>query len=106
MAPAECAATRAEADRAFHVAPNSFPRLLLGTATLDKWARFPAAKDWLDKTLLEQTASVQRAFDEFLQADNHAGSPARSPEERRQLFEEYLKWTRSSMGVPNQPARP
>jgi TRAP-type uncharacterized transport system substrate-binding protein len=70
-------------------------------ATLDKWTRFPAAKDWLDKTLLEQTASVQRAFDEFLQADNHAGSPARSPEERRQLFEEYLKWTRSTTGAAN-----
>jgi hypothetical protein len=44
---------------------------------------------------------VQRAFDEFLQADNHAGSLGRSPEERRQLFEEYLKWTRSTTGDAN-----
>jgi TRAP-type uncharacterized transport system substrate-binding protein len=71
------------------------------SATLSKWTRFPAAKEWLDKTLLEETASVQSAFDEFLQANNPAGSLARSPEERRQLFEEYLKWTRSATGAPN-----
>ena len=70
-------------------------------ATLGKWSRFPAAKDWLDKTLLEQTASVQSAFDEFLRANGPAGLPARPPEERRQLFEEYLKWTRSATGASN-----
>jgi hypothetical protein len=51
-------------------------------------------------------ASVERAFEEFLSATRPAGSAALSPRVRRQLFEEYLKWTRSSMGVPNQPARP
>jgi uncharacterized protein len=70
-------------------------------ATLGKWSRFPAAKDWLDKTLQEQTASVQRDFEEFLRANSPAGSPARSPEERRQLFEGYLKWTRSATGASN-----
>ena len=70
-------------------------------ATLGKWPRFPAAKEWLDKTLREQTASVQRVFDEYLRANSRAGSPTLSPEIRRQLFEEYLKWTRSATGAPN-----
>lgn len=29
-------------------------------ATPGKWSRFPEAKEWLDKALREQTASVQR----------------------------------------------
>ena len=70
-------------------------------ATLGKWPRFPAAKEWLDKTLREQTASVQRVFDEYLRANSRAGSPTLSPEIRIQLFEEYLKWTRSATGAPN-----
>jgi uncharacterized protein len=70
-------------------------------ATLSKWPRFPAAKEWLDKTLREQTASVQRDFEEFLRANSPAGSPARTFAARRQLFEEYLKWTRSATGAPN-----
>jgi uncharacterized protein len=70
-------------------------------ATLDKWPRFPAAKEWLDKTLREQTASVQRDFEEFLRVNSPVGLAARSPEARRELFEEYLKWTRSATGAPN-----
>ncbi len=70
-------------------------------ATLDKWPRFPAAKEWLDKTLREQTASVQRDFEEFLRVNSPAGSPALTFAARRQLFEEYLKWTRSATGAPN-----
>jgi uncharacterized protein len=68
-------------------------------ATLAKWPRFPAAKEWLDRTLREQTASVQRDFEDFLRVNGPAGSPTRSPEARRQLFEEYLKWTRSATGA-------
>jgi TRAP-type uncharacterized transport system substrate-binding protein len=56
-------------------------------ATLTRWPRFPTAKEWLDRTLREQTASVQREFDQFPQVK---GSPTRSREERRQLFAEYL----------------
>ena len=70
-------------------------------ATLSKWPRFPAAKEWLDKTLREQTASVQRDFEEFLRVNSPAGSPALTFAARRQLFEEYLKWTRSATGAPN-----
>jgi uncharacterized protein len=70
-------------------------------ATLDKWPRFPAAQDWLDTALREQSASVQKDFEEFLRLNRPAGSSARSPAERRQLFEEYLKWTRSATRAPH-----
>jgi TRAP-type uncharacterized transport system substrate-binding protein len=69
-------------------------------ASLTRWPRFPAAKEWLDRTLREQTASVQRQFDEFLQANSPPGWPTHSPGERRQLFEEYLKWTQGTRGAP------
>jgi uncharacterized protein len=69
-------------------------------AALPRWTRFPIAKELLEKTLREQTASVQRDFEQFLLANSPRGSPGRSPEERRRLFEEYLKWTRTSTGAP------
>ena len=68
-------------------------------ATLTQWPRFPAAKEWLDRTLREQTALVQRDFEDFLQVNSPEGSPTRSPEARKQLFEEYLKWTRNATGA-------
>jgi uncharacterized protein len=70
-------------------------------ATLTRWQRFPTAQEWLDKALQEQTASVQREFDEFLRANSPAESPPRSAEQRRRLFDEYLRWTRSTTGAPN-----
>ena len=70
-------------------------------ATLTGWQRFPAAKEWLDKALREQTASAQRDFEEFLRAKSSEGSLPRSPEQRRQLFGDYLRWTRSGTGSPN-----
>jgi TRAP-type uncharacterized transport system substrate-binding protein len=70
-------------------------------ATLTKWQRFPAAKEWLDRILREQTASVQKDFEEFLRVNSPAGSAVRSPQARRQLFEEYLRWTRGTTGAPN-----
>lgn len=69
-------------------------------ATLARWQRFPIAKDLLEKTLREQTASVQKDFEQFLRVNSPRGAPGRSPEERRRLFEEYLKWTRASTGGP------
>jgi TRAP-type uncharacterized transport system substrate-binding protein len=68
-------------------------------ASLTQWPRFPAAKEWLDRTLREQTASVQRDFEDFLRVNSLDGAPTRSPEARKQLFEEYLKWTRSATGA-------
>jgi TRAP-type uncharacterized transport system substrate-binding protein len=66
-------------------------------ATLNGWSRFAAAKEWLDRSTQEQSASVQKAFEEFLAANSPPGAPALSASARRQLFEEYVKWTRNSM---------
>jgi len=66
-------------------------------ATLGGWPRFAAAKEWLDRTTQEQSASVQKAFEEFLRDNSPPGAPPISPSVRRQLFEEYVKWTRNSM---------
>jgi TRAP-type uncharacterized transport system substrate-binding protein len=75
-------------------------------ATLTGWSRFAAAREWLDRTTQEQSASVQKAFEAFLRANSPPGSPAMSPRERRQLFEEFVKWTRDSTGTPYQAVRP
>jgi uncharacterized protein len=68
-------------------------------ATLPGWPRFPAAQEWLNTALHEQSASVQRNFEEFLRTSIPPGSPVPSPAKRKQLFEEYLKWTRSTTDV-------
>ena len=70
-------------------------------ATLSKWQRFPVAKEWLDNALREQSASVQRDFEEFLRTNSPAGSPLPSPAVQKQLFEKYLKWTRSVTETPH-----
>ena len=75
-------------------------------ATLAGWSRLAAAKEWLDRTTQEQTASVQKAFDEFIAANRAPGSPALSPTVRRKMFEAYLKWTRNSIGMPDGAAGP
>ncbi len=63
-------------------------------ATLDRWSRFPAAQDWLDAALRERSAAEQRNFDAFLRAG--VSGPAPSPAQRKQMFEYYLRWTRST----------
>lgn len=65
-------------------------------ASLARWQRFPAAEEWLNAALRKQSASVQRDFDDFLRANSPAGSPPLSPAERKHLFDEYQKWTRST----------
>jgi hypothetical protein len=69
-------------------------------ATLTGWTRFPAAKEWLDMTLREQSASVQREFEEFLRSKRPAGSPTPSSADRKRLFEEYLTWMRGATETP------
>jgi len=69
-------------------------------ASVPRWPRFPIAQELLEKTLREQAASVQKDFDQFLLANSPRGSQGRSPEERRRLFDEYLKWTRTWTGAP------
>jgi len=64
------------------------------------WSRFAAAEEWLDRAKREQMALIQRGFEEFLSATRSPGSPALSPKARSELFEEFARWTRNSMGKP------
>jgi uncharacterized protein len=75
-------------------------------ATLPGWTRTAAAKDWLDQTKQEQTASVQKVFEDFLRASSPPGSPPPSPRERSRLFDEFVKWTRNAAAAPGRGARP
>jgi TRAP-type uncharacterized transport system substrate-binding protein len=69
-------------------------------ATLGGWTRFPAATEWLDMAMREQSASVQRDFDEFLRVNGPTGALPPSSAARRQLFEQYLTWTRRATRMP------
>jgi uncharacterized protein len=73
------------------------------TSTLDGWSRFAAAEDWLANAKQEQAASMQKNFEEFLSA---TGTSAPSPKVRKELLEEFVKWTRKSISSPNQTVQP
>jgi hypothetical protein len=71
-------------------------------ANLTGWPRFAAATEWLAKIKREQGVAMQRGFEEFLSTTGGPGSSSLSPKERRELFEEFVKWTRGSVGTPQQ----
>jgi TRAP-type uncharacterized transport system substrate-binding protein len=73
-------------------------------APLAGWSRFATAEEWLDRAKREQMALVQRGFEGFLSATRSSGSPPLSPKARSELFEEFVKWTRNSMGKPGPTA--
>jgi len=75
-------------------------------APLAGWSRFVTAEEWLDRAKREQMALIQRGFEGFLSATRPPGSPALSPKARSELFDEFVKWTRNSMGKLGQAARP
>jgi uncharacterized protein len=58
-------------------------------AVLPGWTRFPAAQKWLDQNSTSATAATHQQFDQFLAAQHPGGV---SPDEREQLFQEFLKW--------------
>jgi uncharacterized protein len=64
------------------------------------WPRFPAARAWLDAAQREQSASVEREFEEFLRIKGPAGMPPPSSAARKHLFEQYLQWTRRATQAP------
>jgi TRAP-type uncharacterized transport system substrate-binding protein len=70
------------------------------------WSRFAAAEEWLAKAERDQTASVRRNFDEFLSAARPSGSPPLSAQERKQLFDEFVQWTRKSVVAPSEKTPP
>jgi hypothetical protein len=42
---------------------------------------------------------MQKGFEEFLTTTGSPGLTSLSPAQRRELFEEFVKWTRKSVGT-------
>jgi hypothetical protein len=49
---------------------------------------------------------VQRSFEAFLSTKRGPGAPPLSPSQQKELFEDFVKWTRKSIATPNQSERP
>ena len=74
-------------------------------ATLPGWSRFAAAEEWLAKAREQQAGSLQRRFEDFLRATRKPGAPDLSAAEQKRLFEEFVGWTRKSLGDAGQSVR-
>jgi len=75
-------------------------------ATLPGWSRFAPAEEWLAKAREQQAAAMQRTFERYLSSARGPGASALSPSERKELFDEFVKWTRQSVGTLGQPTSP
>jgi TRAP transporter TAXI family solute receptor len=62
--------------------------------------RFAAAREWLVRIRRQQAAAMQKGFEEFLSTTGGPGLATMSPAQRRELFEEFVKWSRKSVGTP------
>jgi uncharacterized protein len=74
-------------------------------ATLPGWSRFAAAEGWLAKAREQQAGSLQKRFEDFLRATRQPGAPDLSAAERKKLFDEFVGWTRKSLGDAGQSVR-
>jgi len=74
-------------------------------ASLPGWSRVAAAEEWLTKAKEQQAGSLQKRFEDFLRATRKPGSPDLSPAEQKRLFEEFVGWTRKSLGDASQSVR-
>ena len=74
-------------------------------ATLPGWPRVAAAEEWLAKAREQQAGSLQKRFEDFLRATRTPGSPDLSAAEQKKLFEEFVGWTRRSLGDAGQSVR-
>jgi TRAP-type uncharacterized transport system substrate-binding protein len=74
-------------------------------ATLPTWTRLPAAEEWLKGAQQEQSLALQRTFDAFLREKQPAGGAELTPAQRKKLFDEFVRWTRRSVGETRGPSR-
>jgi hypothetical protein len=74
-------------------------------ATLPGWQRLPAAEEWLRKAQQQQALSLQKSFEEFLRETRPPGSPHLTAAQRKKLFDEFVSWTRKSVGETDSLAR-
>jgi TRAP transporter TAXI family solute receptor len=62
------------------------------TAVLPGWKRHDAAEEWIAKNLQPKSDAERKQFEEYLGTQRGGGAQAFAPEQRDQLFEEFLKW--------------
>ena len=74
-------------------------------AALHGWNRLPAAEEWLRSAQQEQSLALQRTFEAFLREKTSANAPELSAAQRKKLFEEFVRWTRKSVGEAESSAR-
>ena len=75
-------------------------------APLPGWTRLPAAEEWLRAAREQQAAALQKGFDKFIDSMRSAGGRDIAPAERKKLLEEFVNWTRKSVGTTKVPGRP
>lgn len=68
-------------------------------ATLPGWKRFPAAQQWLDKTLQSQaqarsTTTASAAIDPELAKEQAARAAPANPIEQERLFQKFMEWAK------------
>jgi TRAP transporter TAXI family solute receptor len=65
-------------------------------ATLPGWTRFAGADEWLKNNAAKPPAVAEREqFDRFLQARSQASGGAVTPQDREQLFNEFMQWSKT-----------
>ena len=74
-------------------------------ATLPGWSRFAAAEEWLAKAREQQAGSLQKRFEDFLRLTRQPGATDLSAAEQKKLFDEFVGWTRKSLGDAGQSVR-
>ena len=76
------------------------------SAPLHGWKRFPAAQTWLDQHS-NMSSDMLRKFDQFMatRVSEPGKSAATAPEQNAELFEQFLKWQKTSAAKPAAPSR-
>jgi hypothetical protein len=74
--------------------------------TLAGWNRLPEAEAWLREARQQQQSLLQESFEEFLRTAPQRGSKDVGPAERKKMFEQFIEWTRRSVGAGREQARP
>jgi uncharacterized protein len=69
-------------------------------AKVNGWKRFAAAEQWLASNQKVSTDDTQARFEQFVSAKGAAAAQANSPVSKEQLFQEFLRWQRSSPPRP------
>lgn len=69
-------------------------------ATVPGWSRYRTAQQWLDDAKRQQSEWLQRHFAEFL-SQSGRNEATMSAEDRRKLFDAFLKWSRGGSANPS-----